>query len=247
MRTLVLQSHDPARLDGWIGLCCNTVKAWAARHDFDYRFIGNEAFDLLPDWYREKTAARPPVAADLARLLLARDALAGGDYQRVVWCDADVLVLSAEAFTLPQGEPACFGQEIWVEADKEGKLRARRNIHNAVCCFEKDGAVLPFLIHTTQRIIDRVDPAFIAPQIVGPKLIGALHSLAGFGVIEQAGALSPVVIDAVQAGGGPALDILKRESPVPPAALNLCDSLAGHRGKAEMLLLCRKLLDRGTL
>ncbi|MEQ9488663.1 MAG: hypothetical protein RIM72_06690 [Alphaproteobacteria bacterium] len=245
MRTLVLQSHEPARLDGWIGLCCNTVKTWAAQHDFDYRFTGNEAFDLLPGWYRDKTKARPPVAADLARLLLARDALAGGDYQRVVWCDADVLVLSAEAFTLPQGEPACFGQEIWVEADKQGKLRARRNIHNAICCFEMDGPVLPFLIHTTQRIIERVDPAFIAPQIVGPKLIGALHNLAGFGVIEQAGALSPAVIDAVLAGGGMALDILKRESPVMPAAVNLCASLAGNRSDAEMRVLCQRLLADG--
>lgn len=245
MRTLVLQSHDPARLDGWIGQCCNTVKTWAAQHDYDYRFTGNEAFDLLPGWYREKTKARPPVAADLARLLLARDALE--DYQRVVWCDADVLVLSAENFILPEGEPASFGQEIWVEADKQGKLRARRNIHNAVCCFEQGGPVLPFLIHTTQRIIERVDPAFIAPQIVGPKLIGALHNLAGFGVIEQAGALSPAVIDAVLAGGGPALDFFRRESPVVPAAVNLCDSLAGKRSDAEMRVLCGTLLDRGLL
>jgi len=245
MRTLVLQSHDPARLDGWIGLCCDTVISWAAQYGFDYRFTGNEAFDLVPAWYRAKTYKKRPVTADLARLLLARDALETGDYDRAVWCDADLLVLSAQNFTLPEGEPASFGQEIWIEADKDGKLRSRRNIHNAVCAFEKDGPVLPFLIHTTQRIIERVDPAFIAPQIVGPKLVGALHNLAGFGVIDCAGALSPPVIDAVLAGGGPALDLLKNESPVPPAAVNLCDSLAENRGDAEMRTLCRTLLDSG--
>lgn len=247
MRTLVLQSHDTARLDSWIGLCCETVKNWAGQHDYDYRFVGNEAFDLLPAWYRAKTYAKPPVAADLARLLLAQNALNDESYDRAVWCDADVLVVSSQTFILPEGEPACFGQEIWVEADKEGKLRARRNIHNAVCSFEKDGPVLPFLIHTTQRIIERVDPAFIAPQIVGPKLVGALHNLAGFGVLDHAGALSPPVIDAVLADGGPALDLLKNESPVPPAAVNLCASLATERGESEMRILCRRLLDDDVL
>lgn len=247
MRTLVLQSHDPARLEGWIGLCCETVKSWAAQHGFDYRFLGNEAFDLVPDWYREKTSSKPPVTADLARLLMIQAALQEEDYDRAVWCDADVLVLVPGAFTLPQGEPACFGQEIWIEPDKSGKLRARRNIHNAVCCFEKDGPVLPFLIHTTKRIIERVDPAFIAPQIVGPKLVGALHNLAGFGVLDHAGAVSPTVIDAILAGGGPALEMLKNESPVPPAAVNLCDSLAQDRSDAEMRVLCRTLLNDGVL
>ncbi|MCJ7558850.1 MAG: hypothetical protein MUP90_18320 [Gammaproteobacteria bacterium] len=47
---------------------------------------------------------------------------------------------------------------------------------------------------------------------------------------------SPAVLCDLVDGGGPALDLLRRRSPRPPAAANLCSSLVGEQGLSEAIL-----------
>jgi hypothetical protein len=222
MRTLVIQSSSLAQRQSWQQHCLQSVERWAQAQGFDYRWLGDEIFAHVPAWYMAKVDSKLPVATDYARLVLLQEALAQG-YQQTLWLDADVLVLDTQ-MTLDFEGSCAFGQEVWVQ-ERHGKYQARRNIHNALAVFRQQCAVLPFLLRCVESLMQRVDPAHIAPQFVGPKLLQALHPLADFAVLPQVGALSPVVIDDLCRGGGPALDSFLQMSQPLPQAVNLCASL----------------------
>lgn len=223
MKTIVIQScSTPA--SGWMNTCLDSVRAWANVRGFEYRFIDDAIFDYVPDWYMNKVAGKLPVATDYARLVLLQQALDDEGFEQAIWLDADVLVLD-QAMTIKHEGSCAFGQEVWVQRDKKGHLRAKRNVHNAVCSFYQNCPVLPFLIHTVESLVRRVDSGFIPPQFVGPKLLNALHPLADFSLLPQIGALSPLVVDDVLAAGGKALQLMLNEAPVTLQAVNLCASV----------------------
>lgn len=230
--TLVIQSCSEAQLDGWMGQCVASVQGWADARGFDYHFVGDEIFRLVPDWYLAKVGHRRPVATDLARLKLLQMALQEG-YQEAIWLDADVLVFD-RGLQLGFDGSCAFGQEVWVQ-EHEGRMAARRNVHNAVAVFRQGCVVLPFLIHTVESLIRRVHAEHIAPQMVGPKLLGALHSICDFALLPQVGALSPAVVQDICAGRGAALDLLRRKSEVKPQAVNLCASLIDDEAAEQVI------------
>lgn len=217
-----------------------SVRGWATERGFDYRLIGDELFADVPLAYRVNAGARPPIWADLARLQMAEGFLR--DYDRVVWLDADVLIFDRQALSVDIQSDCAFGREIWVQAGDANRLRVYRNVHNAICVFKSGSAELPFLRQTTQKIIERANPDRIPPQMVGPKLLTALHNIVGFDLVDSVGAASPLVRDDLEKGGGPALERLLRETPTKLAALNLCASLAGDR---DLLRVCERLLNFG--
>lgn len=230
--TVIIQSCSETQLEGWMGQCVASVQGWADTQGHDYHFVGDEIFNLVPDWYREKVGRKLPVATDYARLQLIQLALQEG-YERAIWLDADVLVFDRSLDLRHEGSCA-FGQEVWIQ-EHEGQLAARRNVHNAVAAFRKDCVVLPFLIHTIESLIRRVHPEHVAPQMVGPKLLGALHSICAFDLLPEVGALSPLVVRDICAGKGSALDLLRRKSEVKPKAVNLCASLIDEDAAAQVI------------
>lgn len=246
--TLVIQSHNKAAARrGWIAACLDSVRYWAERQGFDYAFHGDEALDLAPDWYRKKAGSKLPVVTDYVRLVLMQDALAAG-YDRAIWFDADTLVYAPGRLTVEDSRSHLFGVECWVApARGDGRLEVRRKVHNAALMFSLGDPVLPFLLHATESVIRRADPGRIAPQMVGPKLVTALHSIAEFSLWPEAGAFSPEILRDIAAGGGPALSLLKRESDVPPAAANLCHSLLDETGEEIVDAAARRLLEQGDL
>lgn len=242
MKTLVIQS-SPEPASPWIRLCLDSVAAWAAEQGHAYRFIGDEIFTLVPAWYMEKAGTRRQIATDYARLVLASKALQEDGVDRVVWLDADVLVIDGQ-LNIDFDGPCAFGQEWWIQHGDKGRLQARMNVHNAITVFHAGCPVLPFLQHTVLSLMERVDPAHIVPQFAGPKLLNALHPLANFALLPQVGALSPLVLTDVLAGGGQALDLLRARTPVAVQALNLCASLLEEQ---QALALVQVLLDRPGL
>lgn len=244
--TLVIQSFRHDSVPAWIETCLASVLRWTETHGFDYRFIGNELFDRVPGWYMDKCRDKLPVAADYARLIVLREALESGGYGQAIWLDADMLVFDP-ALSIDFEGTCAFGRETWIQEGKNGKLRAIRNVHNAVCVFRSGCPVLPFLIQTVESMVRRVDKDRIAPQMVGPKLLTALHNIAGFPLLPQVGAMSPPVIEDLASGGGPALDLLRRESSAPPQAANLCASLSGEIPVGGMEQAVNALLSREKL
>jgi hypothetical protein len=224
--TLVIQSHRAPLPHPWLEACLASVRAWAAGAGFAYRFVGDELFDPVPATLRRKCADRPMIAADLGRLYALQAALGEG-FEAAVWCDADLFVLAPEALTLPPA-PHAVGREVWVHPHR-GRPRAHRQVHNATLLARRGDPFLPFYLDVAQRrVAEHAGP--MVPQLVGPKLLTALHNVVGFPVIESAQVASPWVLADLRAGGGPYLDCFRRACTVPPAAVNVCASLV-ERGE----------------
>ena len=92
--TLVIQSYRTEMVPAWINRCLGSVRAWTSLCGLDYRFFGNEIFELVPTWYRERADGRLPVMTDLGRLILVREALGSGA-RSVFWIDADIFIFDS--------------------------------------------------------------------------------------------------------------------------------------------------------
>ncbi len=183
--------------------------------------MGDELFDCVPDSLLEKTNKQRVVATDLARLLILQQALSEG-YKTVVWLDADFLIFDATAFVIPDLDYA-VGREVWVQHDRQGKLKVFRKVHNAFLMFGADNSFLDFYIDTAKRLLS-LNHGTMPPQYIGPKLLTALHNVAILPVLETAGMLSPLVCKDIIRGGGAALDLFIEHSSQSVAAANLCIS-----------------------
>jgi hypothetical protein len=225
LKTVVIQSA-PNNRPPWVTDCLLGVEAWSIDHEFAYQFFDDSFFDVLPDWYRKKVSGRGPILADLARLLHIRAALEA-DADRVIWCDADTLIIDG-SWQPSVTAHSRFGEEHWLQRDKLGRLEIRRQPHNAFMIFLQASPVLNFLIHTIESMIARVDPDHIAPQMVGPKLLKALHNLAQFDLEPDAGAMSPLLLKAIREVDTEVIDFFLERSGQVPKSFNLCASLIGE-------------------
>ena len=233
--TIVIQSHAPDP-PAWLQACLGSVADWAAGAGFAHRVAGDDLLDRVPADLRAKSHGRTQVVADLARLDWIAELLAAG-WARVIWLDADVLLFAPDRLTAALALPASgylFGREVWVQPDRKGRPRARRNLHNAVLAFAPGNPVLDFYRHAAARVLGRHDGPPV-PQLIGPKLLTSLDNTIGLDATWAVGMASPLVVRDLAAGGGPALSCLQAAAPEPPAALNLCASLAGREADGVTL------------
>jgi hypothetical protein len=225
--------------------CLASVQAWCERQGFGYQLIGDELFQLVPEQLRQKLWHRKPVLADLARLTLMGRHL-GGSSDIVLWLDADCFVVDT-AWTPDLSASASFGEEFWIDRDKAGRLTHFRQPHNAFMVFHTGNPVLPFLEYLSSSLLERVHAEAVAPQMIGPKLLKTLHNLAMFSLHPKAGALSPLLAEAVVAGEGEALDYFLLKAIPVPRVWNLCGSLSQtnrHEHNLEKITSCPELLGR---
>jgi len=202
----------------------DSVRAWAGAAGHAYRFVSDDLFDRVPDWARAKTAHRPMVASDLARLHLLGDILADGE--SAIWLDADVFVVDPSALTdhLDLSAGYLLGREDWVQPPVKNRPRVRKSVHNALLAAAPGNPFLPFYADAATRILARHDGHAMVPQLLGPKVLTALDNMIGLPATPAVNMASPLVLADLAEGGGPALDTLRASSPFPPAALNLCQS-----------------------
>lgn len=219
--TVVLQSCPASERSGWLGQCMASVEQWASLRGFDYRFCDDALFDWLPAELRRKTAAQPVVASDLARLVWMQATLDDGA-DAVVWLDADVLVSKPADLMLPSADFAP-GREVWVQRDGRN-LRSYRKVHNAAMVARRGTPVLPYYRRAAEQILRTHRPGYMVPQLLGPKLLTALHNIAAFEVWESVGMLSPAVARDLLSCGGPALERFLADSGAWPPAINVCRS-----------------------
>ena len=247
MRTRIIQSYRTSNVPQWINSCLASVESWSALYEFDYHFVGDDIFDRVPDWYRQKTIDHPQIATDLGRLHLIQEAFDSG-YDRAVWLDADVLVFDPDNFTVEQTSGFAFGREIWIQADDRGNPRAFLNVHNAYAVFCKDNCFLSFYQYACEQIISRMEPGpykGMAPQIVGPKLLTSLHNTLEFELTNNIVMLSPDVLRDIDTDGGPSLNLFLTSLSSRPHGANLCASLTpetGDEGNTFMRSICTTLL-----
>lgn len=219
--TLVIQSHRSPLPYHWISRCLGSVRDWCELNGYEYRFLDDEIFDHLPAELLDKKSYQRIVATDLARLLVLKEALAI-DYDTVVWLDADFLIFSPSEFIMPD-QPYAVGREVWVQNDRDGKLKVYKKVHNAFLMFRRGNGFLDFYTETAARLLS-LNKGAVPPQFIGPKLLTALHNVAILPVMESAGMLSPEVIRDIIQGHGSALDKFVQHSEKPLAGVNLCVS-----------------------
>lgn len=244
-RTLVIQSHRDPLPYGWLRPCLDSIADWARDKRYDYRFIGDEIFDLVKPGLVEKVGDQIVIASDLARLKYLQQGLADG-YEFVIWFDADFLLFDSQNFRLPDSDFA-LGREVWVQADEAGKLRAYSKVHNAFLMFRRGNHFLDFYCDTAERLL-RLNQGSMPPQFIGPKLLGALHNIVQCPVMETAGMLSPLVMKDLLAGQGKALRLFQQKSPAVLAGANLSSSVTQRAGlnELDMQAVIDRLLSEGV-
>lgn len=203
-----------------------SIEHWTACHGYTYLRIGDELFDQVTAPVREKLMARKPILADLARLTWLSSVLAerGG---RAIWIDADTLNLDSD-WSLPETSHSFFGEECWVQQHQSGRWQTHIQPHNAFMGFSAESPVLPFLRFLSESLIVRADPDRIAPQMIGPKLLKALHNLAQFELLPEAGAVSPALLAEWVGRRGEAMACYERSARPRLAMVNLCASLVSE-------------------
>lgn len=235
-RSLVVQSYRQSEVPEWLHSCLASVRHWALQCEYDYRFCGDELLARVPDWYAEKVGDRTPIMADLARLKWIQEILLEEDYHQVIWLDADTLVFAPHHLRVDMQASCVFGREHWLQRDGRNRQRVYKNVHNAFCAFRRDSPVLGFLIESIERMVERVDGAFIAPQFVGPKLLTSLHNIVGFPTDDRFGAVSPLHAELILAGQDP-LSVMATGLPAGQriCAANLCLSLSDEIDHARVV------------
>ncbi len=220
--TVVLQSYRTTQVPDWVARCLASVEAWATDAGYDYRFLGDELFDAIPERYRMRAGHSMQLMTDLGRLLLARETLTAGA-DRAIWLDADIAVIAPQRFAVPEGDR--LARELWVEPGADGAIVVSPRINNCACAFTRDSTLLPFYIDACQQLV-RDAVGTIAPTTVGTAFLTALDRALPLPTIDGVGLWSPFVLRDVAAGGGRYLDALRANDP-PYAAVNLCASFRG--------------------
>ncbi len=216
-----------------------SVQNWAADNGFIYRFEDDALFARLPADIAEKLLhganKHIVVATDLARLYWLRAELESGA-ETALWLDADTLVCAPENFILPASSFA-VGREVWVQQSDDNKLQSYKKVHNAFLLFRQGNPFLSYYLHAAEQIIRQHSGRHMVPQLIGPKLLTALHNVVQCPVVERAGMLSPLVLLDVLQGGGEALRLFLKKSPECPAAVNLCGSSVQSSAVSEAEML----------
>jgi hypothetical protein len=223
--TLVVQSHQSPLPYAWINHCLDSVRDWCNINQYEYQFMGDELFELLPKELFDKTYNQRVIATDLARLYVIQDYLGQG-YDTVIWLDADFLIFNPEKFVLPDQFYA-VGREVWIQYEKDEKLKVYKKVHNAFLMFRKNNSFLDFYVETATRLLSQ-NSGTMPPQFIGPKLLTALHNITILPVMESAGMFSPVVIKDMVKGEGLALDLFQSHSQEQVAGANLCISCCNN-------------------
>lgn len=164
MKTLILQSHAP-NPPSWIKQCTASVRAFAQRNGYEYRFIGEELFGKVPRKFDH--FARVTIT-DLGRLQwILWYANVGG--LEVYWIDADILIWDVNAFELPpcQSGAVVCAREAWFLQRRTGGVMNLR-VNNSVLGFCDPNDVEVLIERSTAILNSRIGrERQTAPTVIG--------------------------------------------------------------------------------
>ena len=205
MKTLVLQSYRTRAVPRWLKTCHSTVKDWATGAGYDYRFVGDELFDYIPGWFKQKCKGQMLPITDLGRLQWMERLMREGA-ARVVWVDYDVVILDP-SFRVPQNLSVLFTKEKWIERAPDGRLVQVDAINNSIMMIERGSPFLQFLIGAilarARRSKTPVDRCF-----AGTRLLTDLATVFRPPLLRRVAQISPTVLTDLARGSISSLNML---------------------------------------
>lgn len=226
MAIVVYQSFRVTNVPEWMGRCIASVKEWALKQGYEYRFFGDELFDFVPDWYKNRINNQIHLVADLARLEIAKQFLNNG-YEQAIWIDADVLVFAPEQFTLPLDRSFAFCREMYVATDDNKQLVAYKRVNNAITLMSKGNSFLDFYIDACKNIVAQREK--LKHTSVGTSFLTAMNQQLPIDHINQVGLFSPLVMHDIALGKGDALSLYMQAFATPIYSANLCFTFNGSK------------------
>lgn len=223
MRTVVYQSFRTENVPEWISACMASVRAWAEKQGFDYRFWDDRFFDLVPDELRPRASAYKCVLSDYARLVAARELLNEG-WDRAVWIDADALIFDPENFTIPFTDNYAFCREVWLDRISLGRPQFQLTVNNSVSVFCRGEKLTEFYLDCARRILAGTAP--ITPVSIGTQWLLGLKQIVDFPVFTSVGIFGPEMARRFLAGDADFLGTYLAYQTSPVHAINLCLSKA---------------------
>lgn len=218
----MLQSWREWPAGGWRLRCLSSVRRWAAARGHAWRFIGDELFAPVPDAARAGCRGETLPMTDLGRLLWMRR-LHDEGWRRVIWLDADILVIDPALAVEGEG----IGREAWIARGAAGGFRAVKGVNNCALSF---AAGSPLLARYLGAALDAA-AGFTRrphPRALGPDLLLRLHRRAAFPLFDDIAMLSPLVGEGLAKGDGRAAAAHAAVWGGPVRAANLCGSLGAY-------------------
>lgn len=204
-----------------------SARGWSTLRGYDYRFIGDEIFDVLPAWFRDAYRGRMLPLTDLARAIVARDFLADG-WDRAIWVDADVLIFMPEHFDVSTAHTYALCMELWCEK-KWGELIFDRRINNCVSVYDAGNVFLPFYIEAMQALA-RAKGASLTDWDIGTNFLSSLGRIAPLPLLGNVAMLSPTLVLALATHDAALLRRYSRQMQQICGATNLCGSALDRAG-----------------
>ncbi len=218
-RVLVLQSDKPPPRAAWRAQCLASVRSWAAAQGYDYRFLGDELFEPIPEDVRRACQGVVLPLTDIGRLLWLQKLLTEG-WDRVIWLDADILIFDPAL----RIEAEAVGREVWISKGLRDGFRAAESVNNCVLSMSAGSSLLERLLDATmaEAAAFRAPPH---PRTLGPDLFRRLHAAQPLPTAPDIAMASPPMIAGLAAGDPASLAAHRTVWKGLVRAANLCGSL----------------------
>jgi hypothetical protein len=225
LRTVVFQSCRPTNIPPWMQRCLDSTKAWALMNGYEYRFIGDELFAPVPEWYVQRCWPERLPVTDLARLLWARQLL-NDEWDRVIWVDADVLIFAPDRFDVGMDRYA-LARELWLTREPDGTISRKWAVNNCVMVYCAGNPFLEFYIEACQLVIRHMDRP-VHKLDTAPRLLTGLHGVAPLPFLRSVAMFCPGIVHELATVPGPFVEAHTAHWPDDIHAANLCGSMCGE-------------------
>lgn len=221
-KVAVLQSFRTVDVPSWITRCMDSVRQWALSQGWDYLVLDDRFLDLPPGWVRERCGRNLYAVTDVARLMWSQDVLSG-DYERVVWVDADVVVFDPGGLArhVDAVHEHGFARELFLRVT--GKCTDPQwGINNALMVFDRHAPVLADYLRICLERLEGYRDGEVPRTAMGPTLLQQLDAAGRLHRIEGVGLFTPAMLEPFAAGRDALMRLYLSHCVVPPAAANLC-------------------------
>jgi hypothetical protein len=244
VKTVVYQSFRTENVPPWIAACLDSVRAWAAYQQFEYRFFDDRFFSLVPRELYARASEHKCILADYARLVAARNLLDEG-FDRAIWLDADLVVFAPQSFKIAVTSGYAFCREVWLDRVTWGKPQFKLTVNNAASVFCRDEAIIDFYLDAANAILRSDQP--LNALSIGTDFLVRLQRARNFPLLTNVGIFGPEMTYRYLQNDGAFLEPYLNFQTSPIYAANLCLSHHAERFHFSGTGAEGWLLDENTL